>query len=90
MKTSSEPMKGLSKRYDKKSKKNVENRNVMLKDKRTPYKKISTPTKEKKASKKKKKYVVGSKKSARKKRNVTHHKKMVLEKEHYVEALTYY
>lgn len=81
---------GISKRSDKKSNKKLKNRKVILNTKRTPYKKIPTPTKEKKTPQKKKKYVAGSKESSRKKRNVVHHKKMALEKEHFVEEPKYY
>lgn len=85
---------GISKRSNKKSKKKVKNKKIVLKAKRTPYKKIHTPTKAKKIPKKKKKkkntYVIGSKKSARKKGNAAHHKKIALEKKHYVETLKYY
>ncbi|KAI5397466.1 hypothetical protein KIW84_063330 [Lathyrus oleraceus] len=57
----------MNKKVLQEVKENVKNRKVMLKAKRTPYKKIPTPTKAKKTPKKKKKYVVGIKKSARKK-----------------------
>lgn len=52
----------------------------MLKAKRTPSKKISTPTKAMKTPKKKNKYVFVSKKSAMKKRNVAHLEEWLLKK----------
>ncbi|CAI8593213.1 unnamed protein product [Vicia faba] len=67
---------GFSKRFNKKSKKKVENRKDVLKAKRAHSKKIPTPTKAKKTPKKMKKYVIVSEKSSRKKRNVTHRRRM--------------